>query len=346
MKILIVGDIHLSRTLPYRQIGEENSNDRYDFRLKLLSDTIKSYEYVISLGDVVDVPDTVDLQLMYDFVQATKHVTKFFHVLGNHDRRNIPRQKSMFDVLAAMNDTFVTFNECALVDAGNTSLVFVPYYEEEAKIVECVEKALRSTKKVYILGHFNFHDPLMGGKNFNDDWLISVAKRGGHFILGHFHNPSAIKINGLEIGQYVGSLNPIGFKEEQGYCLELDTEKGTLTRVEYSQTELFIETEYRAGNWFKLPKYDASHRVYLKVRYDADKYTREEVKAAVAEVCPYAKTVILIAQSENQLERAESVELEYQTDEEFVRSVAMEKGMDLDKVIEKHRQIRDGFYNV
>lgn len=53
----------------------------------------------------------------------------------------------MFDVLVAMSDTFVTFNECALVDAGNTSLVFVPYYEEEAKIVECVEKALRSTKK-------------------------------------------------------------------------------------------------------------------------------------------------------------------------------------------------------
>lgn len=339
-KIIVVGDVHLDRSLPHKQILEDGTNDRYDLRLRLLRDTIEPYQNVLLLGDVTDTPNMIDGRIMRDFVRlmGNREVTQ---VLGNHDRHGGTGDVSMGEIL----DMCLThYSICTTTRAfmwGQFAFVLASYYASEEQIVEAVEKAVSQSPKTLVFGHWNIYNDLMGGKKLTDDWLLNMNSKGARFILGHVHPPSDITVRGKVVGAHIGVLSPSRFKEAQGYCLEVDTDAGTITPVNYTFGEEFIEFEY--GGAVPAAKHQGNENKYIKVTYDPALHERDTLKETLSKMFEGCKTLILVARPKEMEEVIAQVEeLSLETEETFIRGIAEEKGFsDGERLIEKHRQIKE-----
>lgn len=339
-KIIVVGDVHLDRSLPYKQILEDGTNDRYNLRLRLLHDTISSYSNVLFLGDVTDTPNMIDGRIMDDFVQVIGK-REVVHVLGNHDRHGGTGDVSMGEIL---DRCLANYSCCAETRAfiwGQFAFVLASYYASEEAIMKAVEKAVSQSPKTLVFGHWNIYNDLMGGKKLPDDWLLNMNSKGALFILGHVHPPGDIVVRGKTIGAYIGVLSPSRFKESQGYCLEVDTDAGTIKKVDYTFGEEFIEFEY--GEAVPPARYAGNANKYIKVTYDPALYDRETLKEILSKMFEGCKALILVAQPKEVEEVIAQVEeLSLETEETFIRSIAEEKGFrDSDRLVEKHRKIKE-----
>jgi hypothetical protein len=181
----------------------------------------------------------------------------------------------------------------------------------------------------------------MGGKKLPDDWLLNMNSKGALFILGHVHPPGDIVVRGKTIGAYIGVLSPSRFKESQGYCLEVDTDAGTIKKVDYAFGEEFIEFEY--GEAVPPARYAGNANKYIKVTYDPTLHDRETLKETLSKMFEGCKALILVAQPKEMEEVIAQVEeLSLETEETFIRSIAEEKGFhDIDRLVEKHRKIKE-----
>src|SRR5690606_24448763 len=127
---------------------------------------------------------------------------------------------------------------------GQLAFVLASYTASEEAITKAAEQAVSQSPKPLESGHWNIYHDLMGGKKLPDDWLLNMNSKGAFFVLGHVHPPGDIVVRGKTIGAYIGVLSPLRFKESQGYCLEVDTDAGTIKKVDYTFGEEFIEFKY------------------------------------------------------------------------------------------------------
>lgn len=339
-KILIVGDVHLDRSLPHKQISEEGINDRYDLRLRLLQEATKDYEQIVFLGDITDTPNMIDGRIMYDFLQIVQGKKLVIQLLGNHDRHEGTNEISMGEILGKVLPNYRICVGTDVLRWGQFAFVLSSYYATEEQIVKAVEKAAEQSLKTLVLGHWNLYNELMGGKKLSADWLVQMQKRGVKFVLGHVHPPSEILVRGVSVGVHIGVLSPSRFKESQGYCLEVDTDSGAISVVDYPFGEEFIEFEY--GGPIPAAKFLGNENKYIKVSYDPAIYNREALKETLSSMFEGCKSLILVAKPKEVEEIITQVEeLSLETEEAFIRRIADEKGFkDSERIVEKHRQVK------
>lgn len=342
MKIAVLGDLHLSRSLPHRRTTIDGTNDRYAFRISLLQKAIEKYETAILLGDVTDTPDLIDGRLMRDFVSVIGNKRRIVHVLGNHDRHDNTGDISMGEILSRCMDNYQCYSEVKTVSVDKVCFVFAPYYAVEGLIMDHVEAAAKKHNNVLVLGHWNFFDEVYGGKLFKESWLVAMAQAGVRFFLGHLHTPGDIIVEGRTIGSYLGAVSPVRFKEKQGRIMVVDTEKPSLSFERYPMGEEFIE--FRYGGDMPDFMYQGNENKYFKVYYDGKKYHREGLREQLEEDLSGYRSLILVEESEEIDRHKEELRRnEEETEESYLLSVAQEQGFkNHELLIKTHQEIKGG----
>ena len=214
---VIIGDIHLhDRCMGY-----------LDAQVKFLINLINSENpgEVVFLGDIFEFrrPDPKSLLAFKEIVDfCSKRSIPMHVVTGNHDQNSKADDGvtalSLFkgkDCSPYIHNTVTEYK----------SRVYIPFFEEEAKIVEALKNAYRFDKGCAVFGHFGFHGALNSGGNA--DFSISLDKFKNVTFLGHIHENREIGDNVYVVGTpYDTTPHYIGDIPRYYYVLTKSTHNG------------------------------------------------------------------------------------------------------------------------
>lgn len=249
MKLLIVGDIHLSKYSSIVRSRGKNFSTRLEHIIKSISwaeQVAKEHDCVeeIFLGDTFDRPDldreeiTSLSEIEWNKSSRLKHF-----IVGNHESGESSLQYSSTQALhkiGVIEDTPYLYH---LDDA--TDLLFLPYItEDDRQPLSSYLEGRDKNKKLIVFSHNDIKDfrmgPFLSTTGFKIDEILENCDL---YINGHLHNGDwVVKDKILNLGVLCGqNFNEDSFKYEHHVAI-LDTD--TL------QIE-FIENPY-AFNFYKL----------------------------------------------------------------------------------------------
>lgn len=193
VRIAHLADTHLG----YRQYNlEERENDIYDV-LEEIGDKIleEKVDVVIHSGDLFDSsrPTTQTYYVFKNFLKRLDGKTKFFAVLGDHDRpkaRGMPPHKLFDDQIRTLGVTGtaehqevkINGEKILIVGISNLSRSYSPLLADELKKLENIEQ---KCPRILVM-----HQAIDQFLPFEDAWEIaftSLPKTFDYYAMGHLH---------------------------------------------------------------------------------------------------------------------------------------------------------------
>jgi len=280
----VVRIAHLADThLGYRQYNlEERENDIYDV-LEEIGDKIleEKVDIVIHSGDLFDSsrPRTKTYYVFKKFLKRLNGRTKFFAVLGDHDRpkaRGMPPHKLFDDQIQTLGVTGtaehqevnINGEKILIVGISNLSRSYSALLADELKKLENIEQ---TCPKILVM-----HQAIDKFLPFEDAWEIaftSLPKTFDYYALGHLHARTKASCCEGELA-YPGSSeiiksDEISSWEKSGkgfFIVDIEDEEVKVTdvnlerirpqvrvKIDYSNFDYEIEEFVRSLSFEKLP---------------------------------------------------------------------------------------------
>jgi len=215
---VIIGDIHL----------HDRCKGYLDAQVKFLIDLIDSENpgEVVFLGDVFEFrrPDPKSLLAFKEIVDFCSKRSILMHVVtGNHDQNS-----KADDGVTALS--LYEGKDCSPYIYNTVtdykSRVYIPYFEDEAKVLEALKNA---GKDCLVFGHFGFYGALNSGGNA--DFSISLDKFKNTTFLGHIHENREIGDKVYVVGTpYDTAPHYIGNIPRYYYVVSNSTHNGKVIR--------------------------------------------------------------------------------------------------------------------
>lgn len=249
MKILIVGDIHLSTYSSIVRSRGKNFSTRLEHIIKSISwaeQVAKEHDCVeeIFLGDTFDKPDLTSEEISALSEIEWNKSSKLKHfIVGNHESGVA---SLIYNSTQALHKIGVIENESYIYPLDeNTEILFLPYItEDDRKPLKEYLKDRDTNKKLIVFSHNDIKDfqmgPFLSKTGFKIDEIIENCDL---YINGHLHNGGwVVKDKILNLGVLCGqNFNEDAFKYEHNIAI-LDTNTLSLE---------FIENPY-ALNFYKI----------------------------------------------------------------------------------------------
>lgn len=289
MKIIFVGDCHLSRTLPWSKKTDTSSDRLEDFKRFVESINWDEYETIVLMGDVFDKPkpDAASISAFLHFLNRVNR--RVYLVPGNHECISWRRKDYAPKIFHLWeNVTVVTEPSSYLMRDGKTVLHFFPWMPEAALktvLEEYTLEGLAEDKHIAVV-HQTISGVSLNGMKLSSELLPSDFEGFDGVVSGHIHQQSDIEARSTHPWiHYTGSVVPVSFADPNGNTLsildlktlewELIPNKAapTFLKVKANDKEVFDEAFFESLG----KKVDCDNPCYLDLMIQVS----EDVEASV-----------------------------------------------------------------
>lgn len=237
MRLLIIGDLHLSNSLRYADYIPDRRNEEFERILKTLSEVGSTCDSVVFLGDLLQSknPSIYTVEKLLSIIEIFSDLDIFF-LAGNHEKGS--DGKTALDFLNEIKGKKWTVVSDSIVSTNG--LVFCPYFQKTEFGTNNLKKAADKFNEEICLnkqGEFLFvHHAIMGIKypELPDDFYSSelyVTKKTANLFkkvfCGHIHTPfeqdnviCAGSIFNNEVGECNKYFYVLDIKPNNGYTVE------------------------------------------------------------------------------------------------------------------------------
>ncbi len=227
MKLAILNDTHFG--------ARNDAEIFYEYQKKFIDEiflpNIKNVDRIVHLGDVFDRRKYINFKTLNFFRENFFEKIKdfqYYQLLGNHDvfykntnSINSPTQ------LIGWYDNIHIIDNILTEELDSSVLIYVPWInsENEESIFKVLNQYKKSTKPVYVFGHFEINGFNYGYAISNDGYEQSIFSEFTKIYSGHYHAKQ--RYNNIE---YLGSqfeFTWIDYGQEKGFHI-FDTNTGEL----------------------------------------------------------------------------------------------------------------------